>query len=479
MEDHVLSVKLDTDAFSCENIQISRLEGHEEISQMFRFEVEIAYLDRAGLDLEEVSGAEVALSFWRDGEEVRRIHGMIAAVDDRLETEAAYRSYRLTIVPRIWRLSLIETLDVFINKTVPDLVREKLELVGLVAAFENHLAGSYPIREFIVQYKESDFAFVSRLLEHLGISYVFRQQNGEERVALIDDAANFPTLDVEIPYEGRGESTGVYRIEQRIELIPNVHVVRDYNYRTPSLEISGMRESPLGYGGGIVEYGNHARTPEEAASIARVRAEASESRERVYHGESSAIALTAGARFHLSGHAHIEDELLLVAVTHHLTQPGMMTGGESEGASYRNSFRAIPSARTFRPPRVTPRPRVYGFTSGIIEKPDGGPGRQPGLDAQGRYTVRFLFDTAPPGERQASHPVRMAQLSSGSHYGTHFPLRPGTEVILAFLDGDPDRPIIAGAVPNPETGSPVTNSDPLKSRIRSATGIEIEFSEKA
>lgn len=478
MEDHILSVRLDSDAFSCEDIQISKLEGHEEISQMFRFDVEIVYLDPAGLDLEEVSGAEVALSFSRDGEEVRRVHGMICAVDDRLETEAAYRSYRLSIVPRVWRLSLIETLDVFINKTVPALVQEKIELVGLVAAFENHLSGSYPIREFIVQYKESDFAFVSRLLEHLGISFVFRQVGGEERIALIDDAASFPTLDVDVPYQGRGERTGIYRIEQRRELIPNVHVVRDYNYRSPSLELSGMRESPLGYGGGIVEYGNHAKTPEEAESFARVRTEASESRERVYHGESGVVALTAGARFHLSGHAHIEDELLLVAVTHHMTQPGMMTGGEAEAATYRNTFRAIPAARTFRPPRVTPRPRIYGFTTGIIEKPDGGAGRQPGIDAHGRYTVRFLFDTALPGERQASHPVRMAQLSSGAHYGTHFPLRPDTEVILAFLDGDPDRPIIAGSVPNPETWSPVTSSDPLKSRIRSATGIVIEFSEK-
>lgn len=479
MEAEVLTARLESDAFSCDNLQISKLEGQEAISQMFRFELDVTCLERAGLDVAEVAGAEVTISFWRKNQVLRRIHGIVAVVDDMLETESDYRSYRLVVVPRLWRLTLVETLDIFIHTTVPELVKEKLELVGMVGAIDDYLSGSYPTRELVVQYKETDLAFVSRLLEHLGISYVFRHVGGVDRVALIDDSGTFPALDVEVPYVGRGESTGVYRIERRTNLIPNIHVVRDYNYRTPSLDLEGHHESPVGYGGGVVEYGNHTKTPEEATSLARVRGQESETRERVYHGESSVVGLTAGARFDLQGHEHVEEKLLLVNVQHRLTQPGMMTGGDAITPSYRNTFEAIPAQRAYRPPRRTPKPRIYGFTTGVIEKPDGNPGKQPGIDELGRYTVRFLFDTAAPGERRASHPVRMAQVSSGAHYGTHFPLRPGTEVMLAFLDGDPDRPVIASAVPNPETWTPVTGTDPLKSRIRTATGIEIEFSENA
>lgn len=478
MGDDLLSVHLESDAFPCDNLRVLELEGHERISQMFQFAVTLLCTEAGGLD-EDVAGARVALSFRRGDREVRRVHGLIASVTDRLETEAGHRTYRIRIVPRMWRLTLIETLDVFLDVSVPALVEDKLRLIG--AAIENHLTHTYPARDFMVQYQETDFAFVSRRLEHLGISYVFREDGDEERVVLVDAAASFPALrasgqDVDVPYVGRGEHTGVYRIEKDTDLIPQGYVVRDYNYRTPSLELMGMHESAVGYAGGVVEYGNHTKTPEEAAQFARVRAEEHEAAQRVYRGESSVVAFTAGHRFELSDHAHVTEPLLLVSVTHKMTQPGMMTGG-SEAGSYHNSFEAIPAERTYRPPRVTPRPRISGVTTGIIETPNGDAGALPALDEQGRYTVRFLFDTAAPDERRASHPVRLAQVSSGASYGTHFPLRPGTEVILAYIDGDPDRPIITGAVPNPETASPVTGRDPLKSRIRTESGIEIEFTD--
>lgn len=479
VSDDRLSVHLESEAFSCDNLRILELSGSERISEMFRFDLKLSCSDPEGL-ADDVAGARVALSFRRGEREVRRIHGLVAKVNDLLETEADHRTYRIRIVPRMWRLSLIETLDVFLDESVPDLVQRKLELVG--AASENHLAGSYAVRELMVQYQETDHAFVSRRLEHLGISYVFRHNVDEERVLLIDTAAGFPALgddagDLEVHYVGRGEKTGVYAIERETDLIPQGYVVRDYNYRTPSLEVMGMYESDVGYAGGNVEYGNHTKTPDEATHLAKVRAEEREAAQRVYRGESSVVALTAGHRFALSGHKHIDEPLLLVSVKHEMKQPGMMSGGDAAPGSYRNTFEAMPAERTYRPARTTPIPRIHGVTTGIIDTPDGAPGKLPAMDEQGRYTVRFLFDTAAPDERRASHPVRLAQLFSGANYGSHFPLRPGVEVILTFIDGDPDRPIITGAMPNPETATPVTGREPLTSRIRTESGIEIEFTD--
>jgi type VI secretion system secreted protein VgrG len=471
-----LRVRLESEDFDCANLLVYKLRGREQISALYHFEVELTCTDNAGIDSAELAGADVTLLFTVDDEVVRRVHGMVATVDDRLETEAEYRSYVLQIVPRMWRLTLIETLDIFIDMSVPDIVTKKLELVGLEGAFDSRLRRSYPKRGFVVQYKERDLDFASRLLEHLGVSYVFTHDEQEERVVFVDESGDFPSLEHEVGYQGRGEKTDVHRLEARTSLIPSGFVVRDYNYRKPRDEVLGVYESELGYGGGIVEYGAHAKTADQATEFARTRAEEREAKQLVYSGDSSVVALTAGSVFSLTGHAHVEEPLLLVSVEHELVQPGMMSGGDAEAdGSYKNRFTAIPAARHYRPPRVTRRPRIAGILTGLIDQPEGASGRFPMIDDEGRYTVRFLFDTAEPGERKASHPVRLAQQFSGTHYGSHFPLRPGVEVTIGFIDGDPDRPIITGAVPNPLTTSPVTAKDAMKSRIRTESGIEIEF----
>src|SRR5262249_41818744 len=148
--------------------------------------------------------------------------------------------------------------------------------------------------------------------------------------------------------------------------------------------------------------------------------------------------------------------------------PGLR-GAEGEGLGYFNTFRAIPADRTYRPPRVTPRPRIAGLVTGIVAPgPAGAEARYAPIDEQGRDLIRLPFDVAPPGERPPSRPVRMIQNHAGENYGTHFPLKIGTEVVLAFIDGDPDRPLIVGAVPNPIKPSPVTGANPNVHRIRTS-----------
>jgi type VI secretion system secreted protein VgrG len=151
---------------------------------------------------------------------------------------------------------------------------------------------------------------------------------------------------------------------------------------------------------------------------------------------------------------------------------------QSEEPGYTNAFRAIPADRTYRPPRVTPKPRISGLVTGIVDPGPAGPGaKYAQIDEHGRYLVRFLFDTTPPGERPVSRRVRMVQNHAGENYGTHFPLHPGVEVVVGFVDGDPDRPLIVGAVPNPMKPSPVTHAEAGLHRIRTSTGIMMEMGE--
>ena len=485
--DH-LEVQLESPDFSCDDVRIRKLSGREAISRLFSFDVEIVCLDRDALDGNALIGSSVTIVFLRRGLEVRRVHGMIAEVDDMLASLAEQRAFRLRVVPRAHRLTLIEMLEIFMGAeraglptlgiSVPEIIQSKLALVDLEADTELRLIGEYPKREFVVQYKETDVAFVSRLAEHVGISFFFEHKEDRDVIVFTDHQGGFPHIEGvdSVPFRARGEARDVFHLEAKQRVIPKVFVMRDYNYRHPQLDLtSDPHTVKVGYGGGVVEYGAHFKTKEEGTRLAQIRAEERLAEQLVFTGRSDLCAFGAGMRVTVEGHPMLDRlELLLVEVEHEVSQVVVGSGSE-QAFSYVNTFRAVPADRTYRPPRVTPKPQIHGLLTGIIDPGPGGTDRVAQLDDQGRYTVRFLFDTAAPGERPASRPVRMVQNHAGENHGTHFPLKPGIEVVLAFIDGDPDRPIIVGAVPNPTTPSPINNRVATIHRIKTGAGITIDL----
>jgi len=151
-------------------------------------------------------------------------------------------------------------------------------------------------------------------------------------------------------------------------------------------------------------------------------------------------------------------------------------GGDAEESDYKNTFVGIDAKQHYRPPRVTPRPRIHGLLTGIVEaKSSTDVERYARVDDEGRYWIKFLFDNVPLGERRASRPVRRAQPTVGPDYGMHFPLRPGIEVVMAFVNGDPDRPIIVGAVHNTRTPNPVMSKIGRTNMLKTASGIKMRF----
>jgi type VI secretion system secreted protein VgrG len=328
----------------------------------------------------------------------------------------------------------------------------------------------------VVQYKETDLAFVCRLAEHLGISFYFDHEGEVDRMIFTDVAHGFAIggETQSLPFSERGEKRDIFELEAEHRLIPKSYTVHDYNYRLPQVAPWGSHElSPeVGFAGDVIENGAHVKTPEEATTLAKVRAEERQAMQLVYAGRSALPNLQPGMRFELTGCNGLEStELLVVEVQHEATQA---LGHADGGVGYSNTFRAIPADRTYRPARVTPKPKISGFITGVIDASRGGSSTYAPIDEQGRYNVRFLFDTTTPDGRQPSHAVRMLQNHAGANYGTHFPLKPGVEVLLAFIDGDPDRPIIAGAVPNPLTPSPVTSATSDLHTIRTSNGTRIE-----
>lgn len=476
----LVHLRLESDDFPCDDLQIFELAGREAVNQLFALSIGVATTKTAGLDLAAVEGATATLVFETRGQDVRRVHGMIAEIRDRLDTEPDTRSYFLLLVPRAHRLSLVRTQEIFMDLSVPEIIQKKLELVGLGADdVEMRLASAYPKREFVVQYKETDLAFISRLAEHEGITFFFEHEDGRDRIIFTDHNPGFSVVPGHetAPFRAGGEHRDVYHIESTTRLVPRTHVVHDYNYRKPLIDPTGSAEAPSGLGGGVVEYGAHCKTPEEAARLAKIRAEETEATHRVYHLESDLAWIAPGHRFELEGHPKLGDTPLLVTEIEHAARQMVAFFGGDKEVPYTNRFRAIEATIPFRPPRVTPWPRIHGVINGVIaHEVEGTESLFARLDDDGRYLVRMMFDTSQSDERQfVSRRIRMAQPHSGPNYGHHFPLKPGTEVLVGFIDGDPDRPIILATAPNAITPSPVAQNCAPAHRIKTATGILIEM----
>jgi type VI secretion system secreted protein VgrG len=471
--------------FSCDGIEVHRLGGTEAIGRLYDFEIEVA-CPHDGSSLDGIEGSRVTVVMERfagpgeDWHGVRKIHGMVAEVEDMLATHADFHVYRLRVVPRAFALTLVEIQDIYMNLSVPEIIKEKLKRVALGAKMDMRLRGTYAPREFVVQYKESDLAFVSRLAEHLGISFFFQHGDADDTMVFTDDVSGFQPVDgaKSIPYGVHVAGSTVFRLTSTSRVVPSYYAVGDYNYRTPTVELSGEHELSNAFAGGVVEYGTHHKTPAEAKTMAEIRAQERFAGQLVYTGRSGVPALSAGMRVTITDHPDKGALDLLITEVKHDARQIVQSGTHSEDQGYTNAFRAIPADRTYRPPRVTPRPRITGLLTGIVDPgPAGHEAKYAQIDEQGRYLVRFLFDTTPPGERPVSRRVRMVQNHAGENYGTHFPLHPDVEVVIGFVDGDPDRPLIVGAVPNPIKASPVTHAETGLHRIRTSSGITMEMGE--
>lgn len=486
MADHrILSVHIESEGEPWGHVRVRELFGQELISQLFSFDVDVVCDAEHELPEGAAPGAEISLVFQVDGEEARRVHGILGALRSRLDPGGHGASYRLRVVPRAYRLTLVETQEIYLDRSIPDILRSKLEQHDLGADdVEMRLLDEYPARELVAQYRESDLDFISRLAEHAGISFFFEHEGGRDKLVFTDHAAGFRPVEgaEEVPFRPRGEATDVFALELTTDLAPTNYIVQDYNYRTPLVDLTGVFELGSGNGGGVVEHGSHVKTPEEAERLARIRAEERLARQRVYEGRSDRAAFSAGRRLTLRDHPRLPgpEPLLLVELTHEALFPGFSDPTEDRKPYYRNAFQAIPAGIAYRPPRRTPKPVIAGVVTGIIQTgPEGETGGIAQIDDQGRYLVQFHFDTAQRGEEKASHRVRMAQPFAGPSYGMHFPLRRGTEVLIAFTNGDPDRPVIVGALSNATSPSPVVASNASTHQIKSPSGASFVFGSKS
>lgn len=475
---------------------VAGFHSSERMSAPYRIQLDLVS-SKPDLDGEAILAADAwlaikqptVLASGRRGVQLLQVHGVLTDFEQHTRGDEGVR-YRAVLVPRLWRLSLTSQSRIFQDLNVVDIVKEVLKGHGFEPDdFEFRTSGrTYPKREYVVQYRENDLAFISRLLEHEGIFYFF-EHNEKRSVVVFGDQ---PESCTRVP----GAASFIYRthvggtraedavVEESVTELTVLHrpvtaqvVLGDYNYRTPDAPMHPTADvsSPAAFGMQY-EYGDHFKDEDEGKALAQVRAEEISCRKRQFRGVSDARGFRVGGVFTLKEHyrADVNMDHLLIEVKHQGSQ-GFATADEDDHptATYINDFITIPADVPFRPRRVTPKPVVVGTITAKVDA--AGDGKYAELDDQGRYKLKFPFDRSDRKDGKASRYVRMAQPYAGDDMGMHFPLHKGTEVIVTHINGDPDRPLIAAAVPNPSTGSKVTGSNQSQSMIRTGGGNSIQL----
>ncbi len=375
---------------------------------------------------------------------LRPMDALVAEIR-QLPADATADRYQVLLRPWLWWLTLASNNRVFQNLSTSDIVTSIFTDHG----FSDHklsLTGSYTPREYCVQYGETDFAFVSRLLEEEGIFWFFTHEEGKHTLVLADNNDAFPAIPngPAVKYLGQGmgnrELHGIRSGQLVLQAVSGVYSASDYEFTTPTTSLYSKAEAKAGplsmyeHPGGYI-------AKARGDALTKQRVDGLRSQEKRFIGESDCRWLVPGHYFTLSGHddTTLNIDWVVTAVTHEASHEG-----------YRNRFEAIPKATTFRPARVTPKPRMHTQTATVVGKS----GEEIWTDEYGRIKIQFPWDRDGKNDETSSCWVRVVLPWTGKGFGMQFVPRIGQEVIVTFIDGDPDRPLVSGCVYNGDNALP-------------------------
>ena len=461
--------------------------GHEAISQLFDFRLDFLAENEAVIRFEALLGQAVSVHLRLVDGRVRHFSGICKSVSEG-SRDPNFTSYRMEVVPAFWLWSRRARCRIFQQDSVPEILKEVLE--GLDVAYD--LRGAYHPRDFCVQYRETDLNFACRLMEEEGISYYFRHFESGHTMVVTDatdgyaDVPGSPTIRYGGSEAGLHDEDRITSWQKTQELRSGRFTLRDHCFETPGksleatrsgidsvavgtvthrLQVAGnakleiydypgeyaQRFDGVGPGGGDRPADLDHLFTDNARTVA-LRMQQESVAALTIRGTSLCRSMISGHTFRLEGHFNADGPYLITSVEHSAISDNAYrsAGGDGEFI-YSNSFSCIPSGLPFRPRRTTPKPFVQGAQTAVVVGPAG---EEIFTDKYGRVKVQFHWDREGKLDANSSCWVRVASLWAGSGWGTIQIPRIGQEVLVGFLEGDPDRPIIVGGVYNADQMPP-------------------------
>ncbi|HYI00706.1 type VI secretion system tip protein TssI/VgrG, partial [Hyalangium sp.] len=377
------------------SLVVTRFSGSEAISRLYDFRVEFFEKDAQLLELAELPGTQALLTLQVGDAPVRYVHGWVRQTELMGRIGGRWR-YRVQVVPKLERLCQMRKSRIFQELAVPDIVKKVLGEAGVEHRFV--LSGSYAPREYCVQYRESDFDFISRLLEAEGLFYFFEHAEGSHTLVLGDGKnahkalPGGETLPLRDADQRAYDEEFISRMERVHRLRPGAVMLRDFNFEKPPLDLSTASDSAEGVPElELYDYPGEYVVPGVGKALAKVRMEEKAQGAQTCMGQSVCPRLVPGALFEAEnpGDATFSGKYLVEGVVHSGHQPDTLGNAETLGGVYHNDFQCLPEAVPFRPPRVTPRPHIPGLQTATVVGPAG---EEIHTDQHGRIKVQFHWD---------------------------------------------------------------------------------------
>ncbi|WFF79069.1 type VI secretion system tip protein TssI/VgrG [Delftia tsuruhatensis] len=445
-----------------DELHFRELRGQENISQLFSLDVEMLS-ENESIDPKALLGKNATIEIETQGGGRRFIDGIVTRFGMQGQDHRHY-AYKARLSPWLWLATRKSDFRIFQNLNVPDIIEQVLGVYG--HPMQRKLTRAYRSWDYCVQYNESDCDFVSRLMEHEGIYYFFEHASGQHTLVLCDDiiashgalpgGESIPFYPPEKAAAGDQENIHAWQLEQEIK--PGRHYIDDYDFKKPRAELSHMRRDPPGHAhdghetyewpGGYTEYG-------DGDAYIRVRLKQGLTGHSRVRGQSCHRALATGYTFSLYNYPRGDQnrQYLITGLSYHLKEnprvsavaPGAKGSAAEDGSFQRYELQAQPTSLAFTPPRTTPKPRTTGPQTAVVVGPAG---EEIWTDEYGRIKVQFHWDRLGSKDQNSSCWIRVATNWAGPGFGAISIPRIGHEVVVDFLNGDPDYPLVTGCVYN-------------------------------
>ena len=461
-----------------EVLLLKDMGGGEELGRLFNYELQLHSLDNA-IDLNQLLGKPMCLSLQLDDGGERYFHGIVARCSQNVD-QGQFASYQATLRPWLWLLTRTSDCRIFQNLTIPQIIKQVFRDLGF-SDFEDALSRPYREWEYCVQYRETSFDFVSRLMEQEGIYYFFRHEQGRHVLVLADAYGAHTSVPgyASVPYypknEQQRERDHIHDWHLAQEVQPGSLELNDYDFQRPSARIDVRSAMPRPHTAGdypLYDYPGTYVQSEDGEHYARTRIEALQTLHEQVEFAGNARGLGSGHLFSLTGFSRQDQnrEYLIAGARYYVAQESGESGGAGASAQFESSLTCIDAQQSYRPLPNTHRPIVKGPQTALVVGPKG---EEIWTDQFGRVKVHFYWDRHDQSNENSSCWIRVSQAWAGKNWGSVQIPRIGQEVIVSFLEGDPDRPIITGRVYNAEQTVPYAlpaNATQSGTKSRSSKG---------
>jgi type VI secretion system secreted protein VgrG len=458
-----------TTAFGDADIVLNSLVGYEAISELFEFKIVFSAKDSA-LDLEKALGSPINIAFKSETQE-RYIDGIVAEFSQGAtanDGDEYVTEYYATIRPQLWLLSLDRNSLIFQEKAAIDIINQVLKDQGVTDVDDKTKSCGKVVRDYCVQYAESSLTFISRLMEDEGIFYFFKHEKGKHTLVLADASSAHAKPDAgESKVEFfRGVNDvfplgKVFNTKMTTAVNTGGYSLSDYNYTISQTDLFSKLDCKY-KGQMFYEYPGTFSKMNEGQDLSKLRVQLFELNHCLFSASSTVANLTPGFLFTVAEHhvAKFNKDYVVYEVEH------SYSFSNSSGCIYQNRFRAFEKGVEFRPPRKTPKPRIHGTQTAVVTCPSG---EEIFRNEHCCVKVHFHWDQMGKKDDKDSCWIRVAQVLAGSGWGGVFVPRIGQEVVVAFIEGDPDRPLIVGCVYNDQYMPAYSDKEAMKSSLKTVT----------